>query len=330
MYNGLIQGVDLSKWNEITDLDKLTAGCDFIYNKCSQGLYADPRFLERHKAMRGKVYRGIYPFLDYAQAHYPRGKDLEWGARQAEFVFNLVKDDMPELPLWDDLENNEGDLSWERITTGLFGNIGRVLRVKMGFKLRWNELTGLIEGTYTRLEFAKYMQNFTDGVLAMARYPYSFMNRSSFVTDFLGMTPGLGAWSDWGFWQYSSSCNGAFLGLKGKVDCDLFNGDEVKWSAFVGRTLPKTTPIENEDSPVALPSLVGHDGTVLSSVNVRNGIGTISPQLTINGAPFVILKDTVLDIHESACDNAGNPWLRIGYKEWVCSEFNGTPLVKVN
>jgi len=324
----VIQGVDLSHWNEITDLDRLVKDCDFVYNKCSQGLSVDPRFKERHQAMKGRTYRGIFHFLDYAQAHYPKGKDLEWGARQAEFVFDLVKDDMPELPIWNDVENNEGDLTWERITSGLFGNIGRVLKVKMGFKLRWKELTGLTEGTYTRLEFARHMQNFTDGILAMARYPYAFMNRSGFVTDFQGLTPGLGAWSDWTFWQYSSSCRGEFLGLKGKVDCDVFNGDETDWSAFVGKSLPKTLP-PVEDEPGPLPISVEKCGVVVSAVNVRHGIGTSSPQLYINGRPWVLPKGEQVPVYETKYDTAGNPWLRIGYQEWIAAEFGGMKLAGI-
>lgn len=326
MLFGKIQGVDISRWNDVYDINLLASKCDFVYMKCSQGInYTDPKFKERYAALKGKTYRGIYSFLDYTLKHYIKGKEFEFGAAQADYVYNLVKDDMPELPIWIDVENNEDkDAAWEKITVGLFGSISRITKIQMGFYQRWYELTGLIAGTYTRKEFADYMQNFNKGILSVAVYPYALMNSNGFIYDFLGKSPisYIGKWNNWTFWQYSSSGNGKSIGINGNVDLDVFNGTEEEWSKFVGNNLPTSDPIETED-PEPIPDIVGKKAITLQSVNIRKSLGTSGEYLMV--AP----KDSYLDILEYGIDTLGNKWIRCGYKEWACVNFNGMPLLEI-
>lgn len=323
---GSIQGVDISHWNDIKDIDKLSL-CDFVYFKCSQGVgWTDSLMKSHYPLLKGKTYRGVYHFLDFTLNHYAKGSELAWGAAQAKYAYSIIQNDLPELPLWLDIENNEGDSSWEKITVGIFGNIGRVLKIAMGFKLEWEKLSGKKMGVYTRYEFANYMDNFTDGDLAIAKYPYALMDSDGLISDFEGLSPAtsIGKWNNWKFWQYSSSASGRAMGIGGDVDLDVFNGTEEDWSIYVGGALPVTVPDVPEDMPSNTPddSIPPAQATTLQSLNIRTGVGTSSPILTV--APV----NTVLDVLETAYDSGRNQWIRCGYKEWACVKFGETQLLK--
>jgi lysozyme len=323
---GKIQGIDFSHHNDIYDIDLLARSCDFVYLKCSQGGdWADPKFKERYAALKGKTYRGVYHFLDYYLGHYTKGKELEFGALQADYAYNLVKDDFPELDIWLDIETNDIMVkTWGAITTGAFGNIGRVLKIAMGFKNRWKELTGKIIGIYTRNEFGKFMYNFDDGILAIAWYPYAFVNITKRISNFGTLNPDryVYPWTSWTFWQNSMTCDGATFGIRGKVDLDVFNGTEEDWSIYVGNNLPTSDPVETED-PEPICEFIGKKAIALQMVNIRQYIGTSSAYVMV--AP----KDAILEILETGVDTLGNQWIRCGYKEWACVNFNGTPLLKI-
>ena len=322
----IIQGCDVSGWNIVKDYNKLTTHCDFVYVKSSQGVNVNTGFKDKWSNLRGKTYRGIYHFLDFKN-----GSGLTWGKQQADEVFSLVKDDMPELPIWLDFENNEGDLTWPKITVGFLGNIGKFTPIALGFKQEWELLTGKKCGIYTRKEFADYMQNFTDGILAIAMYPNAFLKTPDFITDFQGITPkaSTGKWANWTFWQYASQALGSNFGTDSATDLDVFNGTEEDWSVFVGKQLPTTYPSIPEDVPVVTtPNYT--TAIVMSVANVRNGVGTNNPQWSINGVAFTLPVNTKLQILELKYDTNKNPWIRIGYNQWVCSNFNGMELVKLS
>jgi len=334
---GKIQGIDISHWNEVKDVDAVASICDFVYFKVSQGEWIDPDFKKNFNAFKGKTDRGLYPFLDYAQKDYAKGKDLEWGAKQADIVIDTLDGELPECPIWCDTENNEGDATWEKITTGPFGNLPRVLKVQMGFKLRWEEITKKIMGEYTRREFAIGMNNFVDGCLSIAAYPYEFMNTNGFVKDFGILSPTkfpskngyidcTGAWKgNWTFWQYSST--GTIPGIKGLVDLNVYNGDEIDWSALIGKYLLTTYPVEVEDEINEV--VLGQSIKALTVTNIRNGVGTSADQWYLNGRPATLLPKKSAAVLESKTDSKGNPWVRIGFNQWCALSYNGQKLLEI-
>lgn len=323
---GKIQGVDISRHNAIFDIDLLARNCDFVYLKCSQGVdWIDPEFKERYALLKGKTYRGVYHFLDYYTGHYTKGNELAWGAAQADYAYALIKDDFPELDFWLDVETNDIMVkTWGAITTGAFGNISRVLKIAMGFKKRWLELTGKIIGIYTRNEFGKFMYNFNNGILAIAWYPYALENITKRISNFGTLNPDryVTPWSKWTFWQCSMTCDGVSFGINGHVDLDVFNGTEEEWSIFVGNNLPTSDPIETED-PESVGDIVGKKAISLQSVNIRKTLGTSGEYVMV--AP----KGAIFEILESGVDNMNNQWIRCGYKEWACINFNGMPLLEI-
>lgn len=350
MYNDQIQGVDLSFWNTPLSPEKLAAqeNVRFVYAKSTQGLdRVDPKF-KTHRATSiraGKDFGGFH-FLDWF--NYTKGKEKEHGVKQAEFFWRNSEDNPGQLPPLLDTETNDAAANWGKIDVF---NIGRVLEISYNFHVRLVELAGSWGGDYCKMWDTQFMKNFARGFYFGPRYksvqaPVDMMVAGKLVKKgewyqpiidhFLSFAelqaypkPTSGAFGKVMFHQYSSRLKAGLLGSDGFIDADIFNGTEAEYSALLGKTCVPTTPIENEDAPIPVTS-TGKKVTVLSSVNVRNGIGTSASQLYVNGSPWVMLKGESADVLESAYDSRGNPWLRIGYKQWICGEYNGSKLAQLS
>lgn len=175
------------------------------------------------------------------------------------------------------------------------------------------------------------MSNFKEGFIWIPRYR-AVNGVQPVITRFLTLAdlsaypmPTFSLFPKATIFQYASTLK---LGA-GYMDADIFNGTEAEYSALLGRTAVPTDPITEEDAPIPVTSTSGKKATVISSVNVRNGVGTSASQLSVNGSPWVMLKGESADVLESAYDSRGNPWFRIGYKEWICGEYNGVRLAQL-
>lgn len=326
MYNDKIQGVDLSRWNEGVDWAKAKTIPEwrFVYARASQGLnYADSMF-KSHRAgaiTSGKDF-GAYHFLDYF--NYIRGQEVDFGRKQADYFWSLIKDNPGQLPFVLDIEKNDG-ASW-----GAFDifQIGRILKIALAWHTRMKELTGRFGGDYCSGWVTASMSNFKEGFIWIPRYK-AVNGVQPVITRFLTLAdlsaypmPTFSLFPKATIFQYASTLK---LGA-GYMDADIFAGSEAEYSAFLGNTAVTTDPIVNEDAPVPIATVEGKKATVITSVNVRNGVGTSASQLSVNGSPYVLLKGETFPVYETAYDSRGNPWLRIGYKEWICAEYNGVKL----
>jgi GH25 family lysozyme M1 (1,4-beta-N-acetylmuramidase) len=96
------QFVDFQKMKDFRDPEG--RGISFVIMKASQHNYADPAFAVNRAAARAVgLPRAFYHFLDY---------DAD-GKSQAQFYWNLIKDDPGEGPLIVDFEQGSG--GWERL-----------------------------------------------------------------------------------------------------------------------------------------------------------------------------------------------------------------------
>ena len=352
MYNDQIQGIDISAWQAIIDWDKVRAipNLRFVFVKATQGVnHVDPMFRShRAGAIRAGKDTGCTHFLDYA--NYIFGTEIEFGRRQADFFHYTTQDNPGQAGYLLDTETNEG-AAWPRIT--LF-NVGRILKIALAFHNRMMELGRKFGGDYIAGWVAAYMKNFTEGFGMIPRYKLLTATRDMVffdgsrvaagktyqpeITHFLSaaelsayLKPDFGAYPKATIWQYGSRLIGTLLGCPGYVDADIFNGTEQEYSAWLGKISVPTQPAPIEDAPIPITNPAGKLAQVITSVNVRNGIGTAAAQYSLNGTPWVLLKsEPPIDVMESAHDSRGNPWLRIGFEQWICAEFNGSKLVQVS
>lgn len=342
-----ISGIDIYRYQEGVDWQKVRdiRELRFVYAKVTQGVdWTDPLF-ESHRDgainVAGKDFGAIH-FLDYFK--YQRGKEIQFGRQQAEFMWPKIEKNPGQAPFVSDCEKNE-DASW-----GPFDvlNIGRILKINLAFHVRMKELSGRFGGDYCPMWVTAHMKNFTEGFYFGPRYkvvsvynPATKKNETvqpvidHFLTweelqSYAKPTPS--SYPDWTLFQYASTLKGSVIGTKAvSIDADIFNGGEEKYSAWLGQTCVPTSPVITEDDiPDVVNEITKRMARVISSVNVRSGVGTISAQYLLGASkPFVLLNGEKMPIYESTADSAGNPWHRIGYKEWVCERYNGTPLLEI-
>lgn len=335
-----ISGIDVYRyqtnidWKKVRDIPELR----FVYAKATQGVnWKDPLF-ESHRNgainIAGKDFGALH-FLDYA--NYIRGKEIEFGRAQAEYFWTTIESNPGQAPFINDCETNEGAPGWGKFDSI---SVARVLKISLAFHIRMKELSGRFGGDYTPMWATAYMKNFTEGFYFGPRYKLVKDANGKLVQPvidhFLSWEelktypkPVPSKYDKYTLFQYASTMKGSVIGTDATyIDADIFNGSEEEYSVWLGKTCVPTSPVITEDDIPDIVNEIIKRVRVISSVNVRNGIGTSSPQYSLNGSPFVILKNEEMDVYGSAVDNMGNPWHRIGYKEWVCEKYNGTPLLE--
>lgn len=175
--------IDISFWNGVFDWNKAIAqGVQGAYIKSSEGLYTD-RLFKTNSASCNLKWRGAYHFLCYEAG--------ESGARQAEYVVNLIKDWKYNLPVALDIEPSSS-----YVTPFVLSD---VLNIAMDFVKRYKELTGHYPVIYVSSSRTKAMSAFTDCPLWVAHYT-------------LADAPTIYNWSEYVLWQYSSEGAGALYG----------------------------------------------------------------------------------------------------------------------
>jgi GH25 family lysozyme M1 (1,4-beta-N-acetylmuramidase) len=185
--------IDISFWNGVFDWDKaLAMGVQGAYIKSSEGLYTDKLF-KVNSASCPLKWRGAYHFL-----YYGSGAN---GAKQAEYVVNLLKDWEYNLPVALDIEpGNNYDKPFI---------LSEVLGIAMDFVKRYRELTGHYPAIYVSSSRTKEMSEFTDCPLWVAHYT-------------LADAPTIYNWTSYALWQYSRDGAGALYGNEvGNLNIDL-------------------------------------------------------------------------------------------------------------
>lgn len=186
------QGIDLSKWNIVTDFEKVKkAGIDFVILRIggnNGGFYKDPRF-ETYYAAAKKAGLKV-------GAYYDTGKDFisfSTGFRCADHILTLLRGHEFEYPIYADIE-----------TVATVYKVGAT-DAAIGFCLRLEKycyFAGIyasdISGFKDRLQLERLQGRFT---LWVARYG----KKPEYVKDYA-------------IWQKSNK--GHIDGISGEVDLD--------------------------------------------------------------------------------------------------------------
>ncbi|TRC94906.1 glycoside hydrolase family 25 protein [Mesorhizobium sp. WSM4303] len=202
-----VHGVDVSRWQGNVNWSKLRAqGANFAYIKATDGGdHLDPMFMKNWRnADAAGLKRGAYHFFYWCRT---AGEQADW------FIRNVPKVDGA-LPPVIDVEWN-GESSCKRRPSR-----ATVLEKMQVFMDKLERHYGQRPIIYTSPDF--YRDNLKGAFLeypfwlrAVARHPSK-------------VYPG----RKWLFWQYSGS--GLSHGVTGRIDLNVFHGDERAWRAWAG------------------------------------------------------------------------------------------------
>jgi lysozyme len=202
-----VHGVDVSRWQGNVNWDKLRAqGANFAYIKATDGGdHLDPMFMKNWRnADAAGLKRGAYHFFYWCRT---AGEQADWFIRNVPRVEGA-------LPPVIDVEWN-GESSCKRRPSR-----EKVLEKMQVFMDRLERHYGQRPIIYTAPDF--YRDNLRGAFLdypfwlrAVARHP------SKVYPD-----------RKWLFWQYSGS--GLSHGVTGRIDLNVFHGDERQWRAWAG------------------------------------------------------------------------------------------------
>lgn len=192
------------------DLAKLE-GCEFVFIRSSIGLTVDRDFeTNRKNAKKSGLLRGYYHFLTWAIS----------GKEQANYFYNLVKDDLPEVGLVVDFEPN---YKIDTPATAIF-----LLR---DFLVELKKLyTGKII-IYTNAFFWKDYGSSDPFYSAFPLWLASYSYEAYMLENIAKFMP----WKTWVFWQFTDRLDGLAYGMESKqVDGDYYNGSLEDLRKFCG------------------------------------------------------------------------------------------------
>ncbi|TPI28347.1 glycoside hydrolase family 25 protein [Mesorhizobium sp. B3-1-6] len=202
-----VHGVDVSRWQGNINWQKLRAqGANFAYIKATDGGdHLDPMFMKNWRnADAAGLKRGAYHFFYWCRT---AGEQADW------FIRNVPKVDGA-LPPVIDVEWN-GDSSCKRRPSR-----EKVLEKMQVFMDKLERHYGQRPIIYTSPDF--YRDNLRG---AFQDYPFWLRAVAAHPTK---VYPG----RRWLFWQYSGS--GLSHGVSGRIDLNVFHGDERQWRAWLG------------------------------------------------------------------------------------------------
>ncbi|UUP19267.1 GH25 family lysozyme [Nitratireductor thuwali] len=203
-----VHGVDVSRWQGEIDWATLRGqGANFAYIKATDGGdHLDPMFRKNwDAAARAGLRRGAYHFFYWCRT----------AAEQADWFIRNVPKVKGALPPVIDVEyNHQSDCKrrWPRAD---------VLEKMQVFMDRLERHYGQRPIIYTAPDF--YRDNLQG---AFPNHPFWLRAVAEHPSK---VYPG----RDWVFWQYSGS--GLSQGVNGKIDLNVFRGDERAWWNWVGQ-----------------------------------------------------------------------------------------------
>ena len=201
-----VHGVDVSRWQGEIDWPKLrTQGANFAFIKATDGGdHLDPMFKKNWRAAKAAgIRRGAYHFFYWCRT---AGEQADW------FIRNVPREPGA-LPPVIDVEYN-GESSCKRRLSP-----ERVREKMQVFMDKLEAYYGQRPIIYTAPDFYKdnlqgAFQNYPFWLRAVAQHPSKvYPNRK------------------WLFWQYSGS--GLSHGVDGKIDLNVFHGNEDEWQDWL-------------------------------------------------------------------------------------------------
>lgn len=251
-----VRGIDISKYDLKLEVEKLVDKVHFVIVRIGHGTKTDSLFKEFWQALRGRVFRLTYFYLDYYSNHMPEmtevfGKgDYEWGVIQGNNAWNNIKDDHDTKLVYLDIENGdqsyapEIDTVWDRVET-----------IMDGFFDTYDTLTNKVNGIYCSLSKLKqFSPRFRNRPLYIAWY-----NEDQSRESVTAAVRAQGWTGEIHFWQYASNGDtgtdgigdGLDFGLGRKVmDLDVWMGTEDEWREFTNMAdiLLNITPLAQRDT----------------------------------------------------------------------------------
>lgn len=206
--NHAVHGVDVSRWQGDIDWSKLRRhGANFAYIKATDGIdHIDPLFRKNWDAAHAAgVRRGAYHFFYWCRT----------AADQAEWFIRNVPKEKGALPPVLDVEWNHQSNCKRRPSRA------EVLEKMQVFLDRLERHYGQRPIIYTAPDF--YADNLRG---AFPDHPFWLRAVAEHPSR---VYPG----RSWLFWQYSGS--GLSGGVVGRIDLNVFNGDEAAWQRWIGK-----------------------------------------------------------------------------------------------
>ncbi|WP_040676353.1 GH25 family lysozyme [Nitratireductor pacificus] len=204
-----VHGVDVSRWQGDIDWQKLRErGANFAYIKATDGVdHIDPMFKKNWNAAHlAGIRRGAYHFFFWCRT----------AADQAEWFIRNVPKVKGALPPVLDVEwNHLSSCKWRP-------SRAEVLEKMKVFMDRLERHYGQRPIIYTAPDF--YADNLKG---AFPNHPFWLRAVAQHPSK---VYPG----RDWVFWQYSGS--GLSQGVNGKIDLNVFHGDERAWWRWISKT----------------------------------------------------------------------------------------------
>jgi lysozyme len=203
-----VHGVDVSRWQGEIDWPKLRSqGANFAYIKATDGGdHLDPMFKKNWRAAgEAGLRRGAYHFFYWCRT---AGEQADW------FIRNVPKAPGA-LPPVIDVEWNGESRCKKRPSRE------KVLEKMQVFMDKLEAHYGQRPIIYTAPDF--YRDNLKG---AFPNHPFWLRSVAAHPST---VYPG----RKWVFWQYSGS--GLSHGVEGRIDLNVFHGDEAEWRAWVGQ-----------------------------------------------------------------------------------------------
>ena len=208
-----VHGVDVSRWQGEIDWGTLRAqGANFVYIKATDGGdHLDPMFKKNwREAHEAGLKRGAYHFFYWCRV---ASEQADW------FIRNVPKVEGA-LPPVLDVEWNGESRCRKRPSRK------EVLAKMRVFLDRLEKHYGQRPIIYTAPDF--YRDNLSGELLD---YPFWLRSVAAHPSK---VYPG----RDWVFWQYSGT--GLSQGVKGKIDLNVFHGDENTWHRWLDQVTSPT------------------------------------------------------------------------------------------
>ncbi|MBU0582921.1 MAG: glycoside hydrolase family 25 protein [Alphaproteobacteria bacterium] len=204
-----VHGVDISRWQGDIDWQKLRGqGANFVYIKATDGGdHLDPMFRQNWKnAEKAGLKRGAYHFFYWCRT----------AREQADWFIRNVPKVKGALPPVIDVEWNHTSSCKKRPSRE------NVLEKMQVFMDKLEAHYGQRPIIYTAPDF--YADNLKG---AFKNHPFWLRSVAAHPSK---VYPG----RDWVFWQYSGS--GLSHGVEGRIDLNVFHGDENAWRKWLARS----------------------------------------------------------------------------------------------
>ena len=260
-----IRGIDVAYWEPVINWQEVIgAGYRFAFIKASQANFSDPKFSTHWpNAKAAGMPRGAYHFYDPSKS--PES--------QAQYFWNLVKNDPGELPFVVDIEG---------YTSGPYFGSNNWYRYLV-------ELNRLSNNHPVIIYTAYYYWHDNVGKPPAVQDPNYFSQYPLWIANYGTASPMIPQpWTWWMFWQYSESgiVPGIYdeLGRPTECDLDYFYGTEEQFQAVLsGDWVP--VPPNGGNTVSTFYKAVGN-------ITIRTGPGTNYPQVS-TGERYVLTNDIV-------------------------------------